>query len=186
MINNNRLLDNESSGRGSGQIIWRNLVFTMYRNISVMSSSQFYRRGGRYLFVCSHISLWPPKNCLQEIIFSQIAHVIGRCWTRAVLCSSQLLSADFCFLSSVGRYYEFPLNTSRGIWFNLFPIKFSDDFDKLGTMWKPAAGNTLNKQRFPRPGKSVCLPGYHVAFTAYSFHVSQKKLLPSTFLEIIS
>lgn len=156
MINNNRLLVNESSGQGSGQIIWKNLVFTMYRNLMMYlqchpAKEEQEERGGWCTFVCSHVSLWSPKNCFQEKILSQVAHIISQCWM--LWPSHCCLQYDWLWLSQLCRKILISLNTSEETGFNLFPVKLSRDFDKLGTRWKPAAGDTWNKSGFPCPEK---------------------------------
>lgn len=58
---------------------------------------------GRMVHVCvfSQVLVWSPKNCFQEKILSQAAHVISQCW---MLCSSHCsLQSNWLWLSQFCR-----------------------------------------------------------------------------------
>lgn len=85
------------------------------------------------MFLCSHVFVIPQKlfsggDILIDSVQCQSLLDAG----DALLCqAARYGTTDFPFLSSVGTYHKFPLNTYWGIWLNLF-LMFPSNFDKLG------------------------------------------------------
>lgn len=118
-----------------------------------MSSSQG-RAGGEGRLV--HVCVFSCVLVVSQKLFPGENTLTGCTHYQSVLdaLAFPLLSAIWLvWLSQLCRKILISLNTSEETGFNLFPVKLSSDFDKLGTRWKPAAGDTWNKSGFPCPEK---------------------------------